>query len=345
MIPIYNIEHGREDLARNEETFSEGENILAKGGVLLIFPEGLSRIERVLLPLKKGTARVALRAATKMEFKSGLTVIPVGINYTQHRFRGDVLLCAGEPVSIDAYRDAYRLQPNKVLTDLTRRLQETFSETVLYVKQPERTDLVNHLLLFYQNDTLRRPFPTDPEALLTGEKNLCELVSAMDERTEALQSDRIRRYMKGLNENLLRDQSVTGRYRFALLHFLLLLFGLPFMLAGFLFGVVPFLFTRWLAGRTVTRADFYTSVFAASGGLIFFLWWIAWLGVAAVVAKPGLLYLLLPAPLYLFIAVNAWEAVRAFLAHLRYIWLDYTNRALVTSLRALREEICIWKHT
>jgi 1-acyl-sn-glycerol-3-phosphate acyltransferase len=44
---------------RNEETFAEGEQVLNDRGILLIFPEGISRVERIMLPLKKGTATVA----------------------------------------------------------------------------------------------------------------------------------------------------------------------------------------------------------------------------------------------------------------------------------------------
>ncbi|MFN5937153.1 MAG: 1-acyl-sn-glycerol-3-phosphate acyltransferase, partial [Sphingobacteriales bacterium] len=52
MIPVFSADLAKQDLLRNTESFDQGSDILCKGGVLLIFPEGISRLERNLMPFR-----------------------------------------------------------------------------------------------------------------------------------------------------------------------------------------------------------------------------------------------------------------------------------------------------
>ena len=71
-----------EELARpNEATFGRCYDYLGQGGTIMIFPEGTSVSERRLRPLKTGAARIALGAEARHDFKLGLHMLPVGINY------------------------------------------------------------------------------------------------------------------------------------------------------------------------------------------------------------------------------------------------------------------------
>jgi hypothetical protein len=52
------------DMARNRETFGAAIATLKQRGAILIFPEGLSQAEPVLMPLRTGAARILLSAET-----------------------------------------------------------------------------------------------------------------------------------------------------------------------------------------------------------------------------------------------------------------------------------------
>jgi 1-acyl-sn-glycerol-3-phosphate acyltransferase len=341
MIPIYNIEHGKSDLVRNEETFAEGEQVLNDRELLLIFPEGISRVERIMLPLKKGTARVALQTEAKRDFRLGLKVIPVGINYSRHRFRADVLISAGAPTLVSDYEALYRENPAKAITRLTRELEEKFSHTIFFVRQPERTDLIDRLLELYRADAFRPWDALRGVPVLELEKRVCETVSEMGEEECARISGDLARYDALLSSNGFVDASVNGRYRFTLLHVLALAVTLPMFILSSLLNAVPMWLARVVADRTVTRIDFYTSVHTAAGGFIYLLWWILLMVTGAVMGGVAG-WVALFAPVTLFAGIRWWEASVSLFAHLRYRRAVIFHPRRVEEIRDLRALIAFW---
>jgi 1-acyl-sn-glycerol-3-phosphate acyltransferase len=341
MIPIYNVEHGKEDLHRNQETFSEGEAVLNGKGLLLVFPEGTSRVERIMLPLKKGTARVALQTESKQDFRLGLIVIPVGINYSAHRFRADVLIHAGEPTSVDDYEKVYRENPARAITQLTRELETKFSQTILYVAQPERTDYINRLLELYRSDAVHPMDYVRGVPVLQMEKAVCDQVSGMPGEEYLRRKADLDRYDELLRRHRLMDQSVNGRYRFIAWHIFLLVLGLPLFLLSLLLNTLPLWFAKWMADTKVTRIDFYTSVANAVGGIGYFFWWLILMGIAAVIGNAWVWIAVVSAPLLLFIGMFWWEALVHMRCHARFLIKGHKH-PVVQELHELRSRIRIW---
>ena len=78
MLPVYRLSEGREHLGDNDDTFNRCIELFQKGEIVLIFSEGICVNQTKLLPLKKGTARLAQKAwLDGME----LTVVPIAISY------------------------------------------------------------------------------------------------------------------------------------------------------------------------------------------------------------------------------------------------------------------------
>jgi 1-acyl-sn-glycerol-3-phosphate acyltransferase len=78
ILPIYRISEGAENINSNYHTFNACIDIFKKGGIVLIFSEGICINEWHLKPLKKGTARLALMA---WQQNIPLKILPIGINY------------------------------------------------------------------------------------------------------------------------------------------------------------------------------------------------------------------------------------------------------------------------
>jgi 1-acyl-sn-glycerol-3-phosphate acyltransferase len=99
VIPIFRLSEGKEYLALNDITFGKCAEILRSGGIVLIFSEGLCKNEWTLRPLKKGTARIAVRAWNCPALSTSLRVLPVSINYSSFdRFRKKVIIHFGQPI-------------------------------------------------------------------------------------------------------------------------------------------------------------------------------------------------------------------------------------------------------
>lgn len=78
MYPVYRIREGREHVHLNRTTFQFSNEVLQRGGALLIFIEGICLNTHELQPFKKGAARIALEARDL----PGFQIIPVGVAYS-----------------------------------------------------------------------------------------------------------------------------------------------------------------------------------------------------------------------------------------------------------------------
>lgn len=97
ILPVYRTSEGVENLGINYETFEACKNIFHQKGTVLIFSEGKCINEWHLRPLKKGTARLAIRS---WEENIPLKVLPLGINYSSfRRFGKNIFINFGTPIT------------------------------------------------------------------------------------------------------------------------------------------------------------------------------------------------------------------------------------------------------
>ena len=95
MYPVYRIREGRQHVHLNRTTFQFSNEVLQKGGTLLIFIEGICLNTHDLQPFKKGAARIALEARQLVRFQ----IIPVGIAYSDfNRIGKAATVCFGTPI-------------------------------------------------------------------------------------------------------------------------------------------------------------------------------------------------------------------------------------------------------
>ena len=122
-------EHGAD--ADNRNVFERVDEVLARGGCVAIFPEGISHTDSKLSTLKTGTARMALGAAARRN--ADVAIVPFGLTYLdRHRFRSQVLLHFGPAMPIDEHRvKAYRTDKVETVRQLTSELRERLSRVTL----------------------------------------------------------------------------------------------------------------------------------------------------------------------------------------------------------------------
>ncbi|TAL44628.1 MAG: glycerol acyltransferase, partial [Chitinophagaceae bacterium] len=97
ILPVYRTSEGVENLPENYKTFDACIDIFKKNGLVHIFSEGRCINEWHLRPLKKGTARLAVKS---WEENIPLKVLPVGINYSSfHRFGKNIFINFGSIIT------------------------------------------------------------------------------------------------------------------------------------------------------------------------------------------------------------------------------------------------------
>ena len=136
----------RAGAAQNEATFGRCYDYLGQGGTIMIFPEGTSVSERRLRPLKTGAARIALGAEARHDFKLGLQVVPVAINYFDPSpFRSDVLLNVAPPILVAHYADAYAQDPEAAADALTDAIRQALERRLVITRDAAEDDLVQQI--------------------------------------------------------------------------------------------------------------------------------------------------------------------------------------------------------
>jgi 1-acyl-sn-glycerol-3-phosphate acyltransferase len=112
-----------EAAAHNEVAFDTLIEVLAGGGTIGIFPEGLSHDAPQLARLKTGAARIAAGVCQR-HAEQVVAIVPCGLTYMQRRrFRSRVLLQFGAPILVDAARAADADVVAGVTADLDRGLR------------------------------------------------------------------------------------------------------------------------------------------------------------------------------------------------------------------------------
>lgn len=109
MYPVYRIREGREHVHLNRTTFRYSNEVLANGGTLLIFIEGICLLTHELQPFKKGAARIAWEAALLPE----CSFIPVGVAYNSFtRIGKAATIVFGKPIFPNQIFEGEQEQPN-----------------------------------------------------------------------------------------------------------------------------------------------------------------------------------------------------------------------------------------
>ncbi len=124
------VAEGSLDPSRNAGAFESLLEVLEKGGMILIFPEGKSHSEASLAPLRTGVARIALEARDVRRIR-GIQIVPLGINFEDKGNPGTAVLAeVGEPLPIDGSASSV----DQVTAEVARRL------AAVSLKKPRPSD-------------------------------------------------------------------------------------------------------------------------------------------------------------------------------------------------------------
>ncbi len=104
MLPVYRLSEGKENLSKNTETFDACQQILEENKIVIIFAEGLSENNYKLRSLKKGPARIALKAWNSESASKNLQILPIGLTYEHFEGGGkNIILNIGKPFGSEKF--------------------------------------------------------------------------------------------------------------------------------------------------------------------------------------------------------------------------------------------------
>jgi len=313
MIPIFSREHGVRNLEKNKRTFDRGRKLLEEGKLLLIFPEGFSRQSKQLEPFKKGAARVALQTAFEGGKVDELQIQTVAINYTYHNLGSNLLIRLGDAITLESFEQQYKEFPAMAIANLNKAMSSVFQQNVIHVQDGMRTILAESLIsMHYHNHTL------NSNQLFEDFTAICKRVDQLSQEDFVILEKDLSVYLKSLSDHDITDKSLLlSNNQNALNSFWVVYFLVPFALLGKLIWWIPGKLSIWIADKTVTRIDFYTSVLSGVVGVFGLIWW----GVLISISYSCLGILAFPLslvwPLLCYIYVQWEERKTDFIALLR----------------------------
>jgi glycerol-3-phosphate O-acyltransferase/dihydroxyacetone phosphate acyltransferase len=282
LIPIFRLSEGAEHLKKNEYSFATSQLVLTKGNPLVIYPEAVCVQERRIRKLKKGAARIAFGVEGKAGFKAGLTILPVGLNYSDpKKFRSTLFINFGEPLYIADYEALYKEDKAKAINDLTSAIEKAMKGLVINIGHRENDQLVEDLFAIYK-PILMQELNSDPGNLeqdFEAGRAIANAVNHFQLGDPAFLEGlklKLNLYKNHLSELKLRDHLLSGqgirtlnRIR-VISDWILSLSGFPLYLIALVMNYLPYKLGKSAADKLAKEVEFHASINMTIG-------WIAWL--------------------------------------------------------------------
>lgn len=287
-VPVYRPQDGQVRPGSNAEVYRTSAEVLAAGGALMIFPEGLSKAKPVLSTLKPGAARIALAAEERSRWSAGTALLPVAIHFEHaHDYRrGTVIAEIGVPIAVSEYRETWQRDPEAAVAELTQRLTAALREMLVEGESSEELHLLRTAMRCWLRERGEAP-DTAREVVLARDfaRAHRRLQAAAPRELEELR-ELTAVYARTLATFRLSGGELDVRYhplailRFVAFDGLGLLALTPLGIAGLIASYLPFQVASILAGRMSEEEDSWASLQLGVAAAVFPVYWF----IAAVIA-------------------------------------------------------------
>jgi len=348
VLPVYRRQDEGVDTTKNLETFARCHEELARGGILAIFPEGISHDEPQLQPLKTGAARILLEAERRLG-PLGSRILPVGLLFEDRgSFRSRALVVVGPPIDPAEELELATRDEATAVRLLTERVAEALARVTLNYRSWEESRLVERGARILEIDALELPRERRLAAEFDARRSLLDGLDALRQshpREVAAAVDAAREYDRLLRLSGLRDEQVIARYpldevaaALAKVAFNTVV-ALPVAILGAVLNFVPFTLVELVSRRfddeqnQIATYKVFPGIVAypATWGIEAAVAWGLWGGASA-------LAMLVVAPLAGYIAVRLLERQESLWKESRAFLLLRRRKRIAEELRARRAE-------
>ncbi len=276
MFPVYRRRDGYDKRDRNDEVFEYCQQKMLDGVAVNIFVEGEHHLDKRVLTIQKGIARIAFGTYENHKLED-LQIVPVGCNYVA----GDILrdeakLNVGKPLFIKDYWSRYQENPAAAINALCSDIRNALVEICYHVEDREDDPLAEHLLELWrsQNPATMIPIVESSNLRFLGEKKVLAKVNAMPKAEKERLSHQTSTYFDALSQAGLRDESLMqpgqGHWNWLLLFIL-----------GFIPNVVGYVLSwpiralaLWVTRNKVKKREYRTSILMGVATLGTFIYYI-----------------------------------------------------------------------
>jgi 1-acyl-sn-glycerol-3-phosphate acyltransferase len=258
-IPVQRAQDSPDGKVDTSFLFSKCYDRLADGDTILIFPEGVSIHGRQLHKIKTGAARIALGAEAANDFKLGVKIVTIGLNYSNPRlFRSDLYLTIKESIEVKDWKDLYLKDEREASDSLTEKIKDQLHEQIIITQDAAEDNLLEQIEDVYKGRLFDKFDwdPKDAESSFQASKGLEQALRYFKETDADRVADlknRLENYFHNLDQLRLHDdlfentQERSSFMQAGLKQLGYLLLGFPVWLYGLINNYLPYTLPSRLA--------------------------------------------------------------------------------------------------
>lgn len=260
MLPVYRVRDGLSSVTKNNAIFDECIQYLKRNDAILIFPEANHDLKRRIRPLSKGFTRIAFDAEVRENWEMDLHIIPVGLNYTEHRrSRNTVRVVFGEPIHMKQFQESYEKDERAATNELKKQVSEGMKKTVMHVPNLDHYPLNKIVLDDLEDDSIRL---TDPGTVNANVKKI-------EEKATPELYETAKKVFDLAEKNDFRIKTILGKEKPILV--IILLF--PLYLFSWLNNLIPYQAVRRIIAKVIKDHAFDASIKFLLGLFLFPFFW------------------------------------------------------------------------
>ncbi len=277
IMPVYRMRDGKENLTKNDETFTNSVKVLENNSALGLFPEAAHTAKRQMIPHKKAVPRIVFMAQEKADKNLNIQIIPTGIYYSSYwKFNRDLIVNFGDPIPVNDYWEEYNKNQGAATLSLRDRIYEGLLPLVIDIKSKNYYNEFEKIREIYGHQYLKRK--NIKSSIL--HRFQCDqiLVNKLDE-LEAKKPEEVKKLAELVNEyeatlkkmkirSWLADNPYLNFFKI-FLNIVVLLVSLPIFIFGFIFNAIPFFVIDNVVRKKIKDIAFW-STFSLVAGLILF---------------------------------------------------------------------------
>jgi 1-acyl-sn-glycerol-3-phosphate acyltransferase len=305
LLPIYRQSEGLNNVKKNNEVFSEINNSLKKNAFIGIYPEGTSKYQFKLNPLKKGIARIAtgaLNAGIKL-----LKIIPVSFNFSQpDKFRSFLCIYLGEELNLNPAMLQDK-KDNVFIKELSSNINERMNQVNINISDIDKQNIFSKLQIILINNELnhKKINAYEENSVLPKQiKAYSQLIEEMnDSQFSKLQKD-VLSYFNILNKEKTNDLSVIQN-NINIFNAISLVLGFPLFIIGIMLNILPILPAIFIVKKYTKVYEYKAVLKVLISQFIYAIYFIIILIFGIIYFKfAGLVFILLP--------VMAWYSLKYY---------------------------------
>lgn len=277
IMPVYRIRDGKDQLSKNDKTFSDSIKVLRNNSPLALFPEAAHSRKRQMISHKKAVPRIVFMAEEKTEDNLDIHIVPAGIYYSNYwKFNRSVIVNFGKPVKVNDFLDEYKENQNAATMALRNAIYNAIDPLIINIRSEKNYKNFELIREIYGKAFLKKSgkkynlvnlFKSDQNLV----KQLDKLEAENPEETEKLCREAVM-FQKEVKKKKLRSWLVEkheNNFLKLTLNKLILLLGLPIFLFGFIFNAIPFFTVDTIVRKKVKDFSFWSSFSLVLGVIVF----------------------------------------------------------------------------